>query len=1072
LSHLKIHIFCCLLFLGGLSLYAQETKEDIEKKALAHFEKQEFIEATPLYLRLLSLEPRDPNYNYRYGTCLLYNSKRKESAFKYLNFAVTSGDVDMEAYYYLGRAFHLTYQFRKAIDNYEKYKQLAGAKASNKLDVNRQIEMCRNGQTLLANLSETLVLKKQEIKLDEFFRIYDLKDIGGELIVTAEFQTKLDKKYNHIPLIHFPSKSDRIFYSSYGENENTGKDIYMRTRLPDKTWSLAQKVFGEVNTPYDEDFPYMHPDGRYLYFCSKGHNSMGGFDVFRSRYDPETNTYMKPENMDFAISSPDDDILYIVDSLDRYAYFASQRESEAGKINVYHVRVERIPVQIAIIKGSFASTIDPGNKELSIAVYSEATGKLLGNFATSKKGDYLINLPKGGKYQFVLQVGGKNTEYKQIIDVPYLKEFRPLKQKITETIQDGNEVVLIQNLFDELFDDPIAILAEVIQKQSQMQVNKDNYNLDSLDRLGEQRKILATLGLEAYSNLEIRQMAQSKVDDLSERLEKSEERLSQALTSIIESNQRMEILLKRADSLSVLAENTDDPEKKANYSRSVQQALLSAKKQSENIESAKIIADFMDKDRNETYKRLEVAKKFNNELIAVDREDENGFLTVLNRNKMYIEKELKSRTTIDAQFELMSEITEQITRSEEARKKQKELLAQRESLEKEIQQLKDELPNAKKKDAERIQQEIDLKSNLLSDVVNEQNYLNKEVEKYNDALNNQEVLANLERHDGKKKHTSIENVMANVSKDVMSIDSKIETTQETITLYEANQSLGKEIKEVIDPVRNKTNDLLLSSENNDKTYEKNEISTEQYLSQKEKTLQELKKQRESLEKASNEVKSGQDYKSVSVKLNNTISSTEKDIEQANNIRKIESNLENDFKNIAKQPENSNKSQKEIEKDLVTSLEKEKTSVAEDQTISASEKEAKIAALEKLIDKLENSDGTYFEKVANIASTNDPSSFTALEKVAVVNKVDKKYVADIAKIQDNIETGKADEKALVARKSDYATALQTTLDKVNSDIAQNGETPQNLKEKAILEQEIATVQAEIAELNQLLQKMLP
>jgi hypothetical protein len=120
-------------------------------------------------------------------------------------------------------------------------------------------------------------------------------------------------------------------------------------------------------------------------------------------------------------------------------------------------------------------------------------------------------------------------------------------------------------------------------------------------------------------------------------------------------------------------------------------------------------------------------------------------------------------------------------------------------------------------------------------------------------------------------------------------------------------------------------------------------------------------------------------------------------------------------------------------------------------------QAEIAELNQLI----------ASKDASVASTNETTSFTSAEKTAVVNKVDKKYAADIAKIQDNIETGKADEKALVARKSDYVTALQTALDKVNSDIAQNGETPQNLKEKAILEQEIATVQAEIAELNQLI-----
>src|SRR5690554_2648379 len=207
----KLHITLLFFLIGSFQLSAQETKEDIEKKALSYFQNEQFIEATPLYLRLLSLEPRNPNYNYRYGTCLLYNSSEKQDAFKYLNYSVQkSNEVENEAYYYLGKAYHLTYQFDKAIQNFEIYKQKAGSRTLSRLDVDRQIEMCRNGKSLIANISETVVLEKTKINKESFFRIYDLKDIGGELIVTEEFQNRQDKRNNHIPLIHFPANSNQI----------------------------------------------------------------------------------------------------------------------------------------------------------------------------------------------------------------------------------------------------------------------------------------------------------------------------------------------------------------------------------------------------------------------------------------------------------------------------------------------------------------------------------------------------------------------------------------------------------------------------------------------------------------------------------------------------------------------------------------------------------------------------------------------------------------------------------------------------------------------------------------------
>ena len=212
----RLHILFCMLLFGASICYGQETKEDVEKQAEKYFKNESFIEATPLFLRLLSLEPRNPNYNYKYGTCLLYNSDEKKKAFKYLNYAVSkSQNVEDEAFYYLGKAYHLTFQFDKAITNYKLYKSKAGSNAIKRLDVDRQIEMCKNGKSLMANISETIVLEKQSIGKSEFFRIYDLSNIGGDLIVTEEFQNKQDKRNDHVPLIHFPANSDIIFYSSY-----------------------------------------------------------------------------------------------------------------------------------------------------------------------------------------------------------------------------------------------------------------------------------------------------------------------------------------------------------------------------------------------------------------------------------------------------------------------------------------------------------------------------------------------------------------------------------------------------------------------------------------------------------------------------------------------------------------------------------------------------------------------------------------------------------------------------------------------------------------------------------------
>jgi len=516
-------IFVVLISVFGIShSFAQtlEDIEDIEENADVLFESSEYLKAGKLYLKVISDRERikDHTLNFKYGACLLYNKgEKKQEAIAYLKRAVKNPSIDVRAYYYLGKAYHYNYQFDLAQKSYKKFQTLASTNEKKEFNVIADIKACENGKKLLSDITDMIVIKKTQIKKDNFYELYKLENIGGSILRYDEFQTKYDKKVGHIPLIHFPKSSPFIYFSSYGESGDTGLDIYVVKKLPNNKRSLAKKVLGNVNTLQDEDFPYMSPDGSFLYFSSKGHNSMGGYDVFKSKYVARDNSFMSPDNMDFAISSPDDDMFYIVDSLDRNAYFTSARESELGKLTVYHARVEKVPMQMVVIIGEFKNTVDNSNKDIEIVVSNYSNGKKIGTFkSNSKQGSYLINFTKSGKYNFVMTVYGEEISHQAVINIPHLKELRPLKMTITHLTDAVNgNYIKVEQKFDERFDNQTAIMAEIFKEFSKLKPNAAKFDLDSLNKVGKVNEIFVEVGLDPYSTkFDVQKVLDDKIIDL------------------------------------------------------------------------------------------------------------------------------------------------------------------------------------------------------------------------------------------------------------------------------------------------------------------------------------------------------------------------------------------------------------------------------------------------------------------------------------------------------------------------------------------------------------------------------
>lgn len=458
------------------SLNAQvKSEDDLKKQAEKFFEEEEYNQAYKLYAQLVSLYPKDPEFNYRLGVCMIYTEPDKKKPFSYLQIAVNAPkDAPKDAKFYLAKTYHINYKFDEAIKLYNEYKLTGPAASVKKLQVDREIQACKNGKRLLTNLSDLVVINKKQLNEADYFRSYELKDIGGKLLVKPEdFRTGIDKKKKEKSIIYLPKSGERVYFSSFGDNGNNGRDIYFANRLPNGSWAKAQPMPSTINTEYDEDYPFLHPNGKTLYFSSKGHNSMGGYDVFKTTFNPETQTWSKPENLEFPINSPDDDILFVTDSLEKTAYFSTGRYSPYGKLDVLKINTERRPMNCAILKGTVVKEDVNQSLKSKITVKNMDNGELVGTYQAQDNGDYYMELPNGGQFLFTVETPGIPTQSDKV-QIPIAYSLRPFKQVISY----DNKVLKIINYFDgQVADDNYAMMIDLIEKKAKLEINEnDPYN--------------------------------------------------------------------------------------------------------------------------------------------------------------------------------------------------------------------------------------------------------------------------------------------------------------------------------------------------------------------------------------------------------------------------------------------------------------------------------------------------------------------------------------------------------------------------------------------------------------------
>ncbi len=145
----------------------------------------------------------------------------------------------------------------------------------------------------------------------------------------------IDAKKSHEPSVSLTMDDNILYFVSERSGGYGGKDIYRSVKQTDGTWGEPVNLGDVINTPYDEDAPFIDVETNSLYFSSEGHENIGGFDVFKSTI--KEGKFSTPENLGFPINTGADDIFYVMNHSKEKAYITSIRENGIGNYDIYEI---------------------------------------------------------------------------------------------------------------------------------------------------------------------------------------------------------------------------------------------------------------------------------------------------------------------------------------------------------------------------------------------------------------------------------------------------------------------------------------------------------------------------------------------------------------------------------------------------------------------------------------------------------------------------------------------------------------------------------------------------------------
>lgn len=241
-----------------------------------------------------------------------------------------------------------------------------------------------------------------------------------------------------------------LYFSSTRPDGFGGEDLYVAHKDENDKWGNVESLGDVINTPYDDDAPFIHPDGKTLYFSSKGHQSMGGFDVFKSIYNEEDSTWGKPVNVGHPINTPEDDIFFVWTADGKRAYFSTHHEDSYGGEDLYMLEINEHQVRnmaLVLITGTVRAFQNERPVGAKITVVDNETQEEVGTFeANTITGRYTLILKPGRDYGITVE-SEQCLPFTENVNVEDKDAYYERKLDITLQALSAGSIAVLNNVF-------------------------------------------------------------------------------------------------------------------------------------------------------------------------------------------------------------------------------------------------------------------------------------------------------------------------------------------------------------------------------------------------------------------------------------------------------------------------------------------------------------------------------------------------------------------------------------------------------------------------------------------------
>lgn len=315
---------------------------------------------------------------------------------------------------------------------------------------------------------------------------YKEKD-GGDIYMSNLVGTTwskpehLNKNINskaHESSVSLSYDAKRLYFISDREGNLGAGDMYYSDKDLKGDWGQAVNVGTSLNTKYGEEGVFIHPDGKTIYFSSKGHKTMGGYDIFKAVF--ENGKWSEPINLGYPINGPDDDVFFVISGSGNHGYFASSKQGGFGEKDIYKITFlgpEKPPIsmnednllasvtapvsefkaekivsngpKMTILKGVISDAKTYKLLDALVELIDNSLNEVIATFkSNSTTGKYLVSLPSGKNYGIAVKKDGY-LFHSENFDLKSSEEFQEVEKDISlKQIEVGQSIVLKNIFFD------------------------------------------------------------------------------------------------------------------------------------------------------------------------------------------------------------------------------------------------------------------------------------------------------------------------------------------------------------------------------------------------------------------------------------------------------------------------------------------------------------------------------------------------------------------------------------------------------------------------------------------------